>query len=134
MGDVVGDAAEEEAAGAGHPLVADDDQVGVGFLGDVEDRLGGVALDRVGLDLDPLLAAAAAAAASRTRLTSSRGPISYWTSAGASRCSSASRLLETGAKALTMLSSAPASLASSIGLPHGLARRSQIHRFQPRCE
>ncbi len=55
MGDVVGDAAEEEAAGAGHPLVADDDQVGVGFLGHVEDRVGGVALDRVCLDLDPLL-------------------------------------------------------------------------------
>ena len=44
MGDVVGDAAEQEAARAGHPLVADDDQVGLDLLGDVEDRVGGVAL------------------------------------------------------------------------------------------
>ena len=56
MGDVVGDAAEQEAAGPGHALVADHDQVGLGLFGDVEDRLGGVGLDRVGLDLDPLLA------------------------------------------------------------------------------
>ncbi len=56
MGDVVGDAAEEEAAGAGHALVADDDQVGLGLFGDVEDGLGGIGLDRVGLHLHPLLA------------------------------------------------------------------------------
>jgi hypothetical protein len=56
MGDVVGDAAEHEAAGAGHPLVADHDQVRLHLFGDVEDRLRRIALDRVGLDLDPLLA------------------------------------------------------------------------------
>ena len=56
MGDVVGDAAEQEAAGSGHALVADHDQIGVGLFGDVEDRLGRLALDRVGLHLDPLLA------------------------------------------------------------------------------
>jgi len=54
VGDVVGDAAEQEAAGAGHALVADHDQVGLGLLGDVEDRLSGVGLYRVGLNLDPL--------------------------------------------------------------------------------
>ena len=42
MGDLVRDAAEQEAAGPGHPLVADDDQVGADLLGDVEDRVGGV--------------------------------------------------------------------------------------------
>ena len=68
MGDVVGDAAEEKAAGTCHPLVANHNQVGVAFLGDVEDRLARVALDRMGLDLYPLLFGAAAAAESRTRV------------------------------------------------------------------
>ena len=89
MGDVVGHAAEQEAARAGHPLVADDDQVGLGLFGDVEDRVRGVPLDRVGLDLDSLLLRARPRRASRTRLTSSRGPISCCTSAGASCCSPA---------------------------------------------
>ena len=56
MGDFVGDAAEQEPAGAGHALVADHDQVGLGLFGDAEDRLGGVALDRVGLHLDAVFA------------------------------------------------------------------------------
>ena len=55
MGDLVRHAAEQEALRAGHALVADHDQVGVLLLGDVEDRVGRVALARVGLDLDPLL-------------------------------------------------------------------------------
>jgi hypothetical protein len=44
MGDLVGHGAEQEALGAGHALVADDDEVGFLLLGDVEDRVGGVAL------------------------------------------------------------------------------------------
>ena len=50
--DVVRHAAEQEAAGAGHALVAHDDQVGLGLLGDVEDRVRRTALARVGQDLD----------------------------------------------------------------------------------
>ena len=41
MGDLVRHRAEQEALGAGHALVADDDQVGAALLGDVEDRVGG---------------------------------------------------------------------------------------------
>ena len=48
VGDPVGDGAEQEAPGAGHPLVADHDQVGAELLGDVEDRVRGIALARVG--------------------------------------------------------------------------------------
>src|SRR4051794_7639092 len=51
MRDLVRHRAEQEALGAGHALVADDDQVGALLLGDVEDGVGGVALARVGLDL-----------------------------------------------------------------------------------
>src|SRR4051794_25082590 len=56
VGDVVGDAAKQETARPGHALVTDHDQVGFGLFGDVEDRLGGLALDRMCLHLDPLLA------------------------------------------------------------------------------
>ena len=50
--DLVGHRAQQEALGAGHALVAHDDQVGAALLGDVEDRVGGIALAREGLDLD----------------------------------------------------------------------------------
>ena len=53
MGDLVGNAPEQEALRARHPLVADDDQVRPLLLRDVEDRIGGVALAREGADLDP---------------------------------------------------------------------------------
>ena len=74
VGDLVRHRAEQEALGAGHALVADDDQVGAALLGDVEDRVGGVALARVASRLTP------ASSASRGRLasvasTSSRGLI-----------------------------------------------------------
>ena len=39
----------------GHSLVADHDQIGADLLGDVEDRVGGIALPRMRLDVDPLL-------------------------------------------------------------------------------
>jgi hypothetical protein len=55
VGDVVRHAAEQVAAGARHPLVADHDQIGPGLFGDVEDRVGRIGLDRVRLDLDPRL-------------------------------------------------------------------------------
>ena len=48
--DLVRHRAEQEALGPGHALVADDDQVGALLLGDVEDRVGGVALARERLD------------------------------------------------------------------------------------
>ena len=51
VGDLVRHRAEQEALRAGHALVADDDQVGLLLLGDVEDRVGRVALARVDLDL-----------------------------------------------------------------------------------
>ena len=44
VGDLVRHAAEQEALGAGHALVADHDQVGVLLLGDVEDRVRRLAL------------------------------------------------------------------------------------------
>ena len=53
MGDVVRHAAEEVAARPGHPFVADHDQVGLHLFGDVQDGVGRVALDRMGLRLDP---------------------------------------------------------------------------------
>ena len=54
MGDLVRHAAEQEALGAGHALVADHDQVGALLLGHVEDRVGRIALARVDLHLDAL--------------------------------------------------------------------------------
>ena len=56
MRDLVRHAAEQEALGAGHSLVADDDQVGVLLFGHVEDRVRGIALARVSLDVDAVLA------------------------------------------------------------------------------
>ena len=55
MADLVGHRAQQEALGAGHALVADDDEVGALLLGDVEDRVGRVALTREQRDLDALL-------------------------------------------------------------------------------
>ena len=52
VGDLVRDRAEQEPLGPGHALVADDDQVGGALLGDVEDRVGRVALARVDGDRD----------------------------------------------------------------------------------
>ena len=51
MRDLVRHAAEQKALGAGHSLVADHDQVGVFLLGHVENRVGGIALARVSLDV-----------------------------------------------------------------------------------
>jgi hypothetical protein len=56
VADLVRHGAQQEALGAGHALVADDDQVGIGLLGDVEDRVGRVPLTRVRLGRDALLA------------------------------------------------------------------------------
>src|SRR5262245_8551488 len=53
--DLVRNAAEQEPARTGHSLVPDEDEVGVVLLGDVEDRIGGIALSRMGDDLDALL-------------------------------------------------------------------------------
>ena len=47
--DLVRHRAEQEALGAGHALVADHDQVGPALLGDVEDRVRGIALAGVGV-------------------------------------------------------------------------------------
>ncbi len=51
--DLVRHAAEQEPLGARHALVADHDQVGVLLLGDVEDRVGRLALAGEGAHLDP---------------------------------------------------------------------------------
>ena len=58
-------AAEQEPPRAGHALVADDDEVGALLLGDVEDRVGRVALAGVGLGLDAALARGLGGAAQR---------------------------------------------------------------------
>ena len=50
VADLVRHAAEQEAPGAGHALVADHDQVRAGLLGDVEDRVRGIALARMRVD------------------------------------------------------------------------------------
>ena len=134
MGDLVGDAAEQEAPGPGHALVADHDQVGLDLLGDVEDRVGRVALAGVGLDLArPRPCAASVPASSSVRLTSSRGPISYWTSPGAERSSVLQALprhrlegaddVEPGVESLRELESPGAR-------PR---RRCPSRRCQPRC-
>src|SRR5438477_12297748 len=51
IGDLVGHRAEQEALGAGHALVADDDQVGCALLRHIDDRVRGVSLARVRVDL-----------------------------------------------------------------------------------
>src|SRR6476659_9207846 len=48
-------AAQQEALGARHSLVAHHDQVGIDLLGDVQDRVGGIALAWVRRRLDTLL-------------------------------------------------------------------------------
>jgi hypothetical protein len=50
VADPVRNRAQQEALGAGHALVADDDQISVALLGDVEDRVGRVARTREGLN------------------------------------------------------------------------------------
>ena len=50
VGDLVGDRPQQEALGAGHPLVAHDHQVRVLLLCDIEDRIGGITLARVHID------------------------------------------------------------------------------------
>src|SRR4051812_9193407 len=50
--DLVRHAPQQEAPRTGHALVADQDQVGVVLLGDVEDGVGGIPLPRVGYHLD----------------------------------------------------------------------------------
>ena len=54
VGDLVGDAAEEQALRAAHPLVADHDRVGADRGGDVDDGVARVVLDGVCLDGQPL--------------------------------------------------------------------------------
>ena len=55
MGDLVRHASEQEALRSRHALVADHDQIGLRLLGDVEDRVGRVALAGMRLSLDVLL-------------------------------------------------------------------------------
>ena len=52
MGDLVGDAPEEESLRPGHALVPHHDQVRLGLLRHVEERVGRVALARMGVHLD----------------------------------------------------------------------------------
>ena len=93
VGDLVRHGAEQEALGAGHALVADDDQVGAALLGDVEDRVGRIALARVGARLDAGRARRRSAASRSVASTSSRGLTIHCRSAGTWRASSRSRWL-----------------------------------------
>ena len=68
--DPVRDGAEQEPLRARHALVADDDQVGAELLGDVEDRVRGIALARPAARLD----AGLARRARRPRRASRRRP------------------------------------------------------------
>ena len=72
VADAVGHRAQQEALGARHALVAHHDQVGVVLLGNVENRVGGIALTLEGLrgdagllDVGAALAPDAAPAAKR---------------------------------------------------------------------
>ncbi len=76
--DVVRHAAEQEPAGTGHPLVADHDQVGADLSATL--RIASAGSASTGWVSPRPRLPATAAAPSRTRLTSSRGPISCWTS------------------------------------------------------
>ena len=73
VGDLVRHRAEQEALGAGHALVADDDEVRAALLGDVEDRVGRIALTGEDLDRRRRPRGSRAAAASSVASTSSRG-------------------------------------------------------------
>src|SRR5688500_14088757 len=53
VGNLVRHASKEEAPGAGHPLVADDDEVCARLLGNIENRIRRRALAGMGVDLDP---------------------------------------------------------------------------------
>ena len=96
VGDLVRHRAEQEAPRAGHALVADDDQVRAALLGDVEDRVGRVALAREGLDLDARPRARARRRRASVASTSSRGLTIHCRSSGACRASSRRRGLGTG--------------------------------------
>ena len=135
MGDLVRHAAEQEALGAGHALVADHDQVGVGLLGDVEDRVGRVALARRGSSTSTPSCLAGPAAASSVTLTSSRGADARGRrrrgSPAPPRCS---RCWGTGSKALTR-SRLRARSASPARSPGARPRRPcRSRRCQPRCD
>jgi len=75
--------------------VAHDDQLGALLLRDVDDRVGRVALARIGRCLDPR-ADPTSTAARRVASASSRGLTSHCSSAGASWASSRSRASGTG--------------------------------------
>jgi peroxiredoxin Q/BCP len=53
VGDLVRHRAQQKAFGTGHSLVADDYKACVRLLCDVKDRIGGVSLARVGVDVNP---------------------------------------------------------------------------------
>src|ERR1022692_1933383 len=95
MRHLVGHRAKQEALGAGHTLVANDDQISLALLGDIEDRIRGIALARIYVYLDSRIRATVAAASS-VASTSSRGPIAHCRSSGASRFSSRKRCVGTG--------------------------------------
>ena len=65
VADLVRHGAEQEPVGAGHALVADDDEVGAALLGDVQERGRRVALARVDRDSTPAAAISSAALAQR---------------------------------------------------------------------
>jgi hypothetical protein len=79
-----GNAAERKALGPGHPLVAHHDQAGALLFGDLEDRVGRVALARVRLSRDPGVLECLGTFAS-TLLTSARGLTIHCMSSGAWR-------------------------------------------------
>ena len=56
VGDLVGHRAQQKAPGTSHALVADDDQIRLALLGDVENGVGGVALARIDIELHARLA------------------------------------------------------------------------------
>ena len=82
VGDLVRHRAQQEALGAGHALVADDDQVGVVLLGDVEDGVGRVALARVDVWTSTPASSACSAASLSVASTSSRGLTIHCRSSG----------------------------------------------------
>ena len=100
---------------AGHALVADHDEVGAGLLGDVEDRVGRVALAGEGARPSRPRLRAFSAASLSVASTSSRGLTIHSMSFGhLALLLAQSRLPDTGSYAETRLTDAPTCRASSV--------------------
>ena len=116
--------------GAGHALVADDDQVRPDLLGNVEDRVGRVALARVGLASTPASRASGRRLEERVHVLARTDSVRDV--AGNLLSLVLSRSCGTASNALTTSSAAPVRLASWVAC-QPRRTRFRTRRCQQRC-